>query len=722
MIVGILDMGWRRWGSGSQSDAKPVVKANLAAEFGIAARTFVRTFVLQATSGRLSKTPGFSSLGMIRLAGKLNTPFPMMQASLPNSRRDFLKNFIVAAAGTQFLGVVTRQVRAEQLPSRMNLMLILTDQERAPMWFPANWESVNLPNTTRLKQNGLTFTRAFCATAMCSPSRNSLFTGLFPAQHHAHSTLTTDMQQSPVEPQLDPTLPNLATCLLEAGYDVIYKGKWHMSHGQQAVDGTWVEDDISRYGFSGWDAPDGGGDTNISNFGGGIANHDQRYIDDAKAFLQDRIKSPTGRPFCLVVSLINPHDVLGYPGVVPGSSETPAYIAGGYDESWLAPTSPAIQRPPTADENLSTNYKPTAHAAVKVVMAAGLGIVATPEVQLNYLNFYGNLMKKIDGQIGQLLAVFDNADAAGAAALNQTLIIRTCDHGENGMCHGGLRQKVFVAYEEVLRVPMIWSNPTLFNSAQTTNALVSHVDLLPTICALTGVPNWQTKGFAGVDYSSIVLNSAAPPVQDYVLFTFDDIYAGSDAANFPNGVAPPPNRIRMIRTSDFKYARYFDAAGVEPDQQEFYDLRPSGGDFNGTYGLPLESANLSLWAESARTNNGVATLASVPQQAARARLMDQLAILETTRLAPRALPSSVAPEQLKFDIKRWSDPVLGDQAKVQLTFVSRINTNYQLQRSSDLIQWTDVGPVLAGNNGPVLLSDTLATEKAFYRVRWAAAS
>jgi len=634
------------------------------------------------------------------------------------NRRDFLKGLFASAVGTQFFGLVTQQAGAAALPSKMNLMLIMTDQERPPMWIPAGWEEANLPNTTRLKNCGLTFSHAFCATAMCTPSRISLFTGLFPSQNHSPWTLTEDFQQTPVEPQLDPALPNLATCLNEAGYDVIYKGKWHLSHGVEGVDGTWIEDDVSRYGFQGWDAPDAGGDTQIKNFGGGTADHDQRFVNDAKAFLQNRIQNPTGRPFCLIVSLVNPHDVLAYPGLPLGGTGTPSYIEGGYDDSWLADTVPPLPLPPTVNEDLAANYKPTAHAAVKAVMGAGLGPVATPQVQQNYLNFYGNLMKKVDGQIGELLAVFDNAGSTGAQALNNTIIIRTSDHGENGMCHGALRQKTFVAYEETLRVPLIWSNPVLYPTAQTTSALVSHVDLLPTLCSLVNVPNWQSKGFAGVDYSSIVLNPAASPVQDYVLFTFDDIYAGSDAATFPNGAVPPPNRIRMIRTGDFKYARYFDGDGNTPEQQEFYDLRPSGGDYAALYGLPLELRNLSIWAEALRTADGVATLADPAQQAARTLLMSQLSELEQTRLAARAYSPSIPPEDLKFEVLRWTDPDLGAQAKVQLTFVSRLNTSYQMQRSNDLVVWTNAGPVVAGNSGKIVMSDGLGQDKAFYRVQW----
>ena len=90
-----------------------------------------------------------------------------MPASITStSRREFLHQLTAAAAGTQFFGLVTQEARGGQFASPMNLMLIMTDQERPPMWIPAGWESANLPNTTRLKNNGLTFTHAFCATAM----------------------------------------------------------------------------------------------------------------------------------------------------------------------------------------------------------------------------------------------------------------------------------------------------------------------------------------------------------------------------------------------------------------------------------------------------------------------------------------------------------------------------------------------------------------------------
>ena len=656
------------------------------------------------------------------------TVSPTSPASL--GRREFLKLSSGAATvllGSQFLGVVTPEAHAAQGPVRKNILIFITDQERKPQWFPPRWEELNLPNTQRLKRNGLTFENAFCSATMCTPSRNSLFTGLFPAQHQSKDTLTVDMVQSPVEHQLDPTLPNLATCLKEAGYDVIYKGKWHMSKEvDSAVPGETIQDDISRYGFDGWDPPDAGENTDTSQFGGGTADNDGRYITDAITFLQDRVSNPSTRPFCLVVSLVNPHDVLAYP-------KPEKFLAGGYGPAWLQPRPPLISLPPTVNENLLANNKPLAQEQYKLA-SLGLGPLETPDKQLNYINFYANLMNLVDSQLGQLLGVFDNAGDAGRQALNDTIIIRTSDHGEMGMCHGGLRQKPFVVYEEALRVPMIWSNPELFPEARTTDAMVSHVDLLPTLSSLVGVPQWRTKGFRGVDYSSIVLNPSAPPVQDHVLFTFDDIYAGQNQSQFPNGVAHPINRIQAIRTSDFIYARYYGDPSVG-EQEEFYDLRPNGGDYDAAYGQPLQMKNLSYWAAT-RPQPPVLT----PEQAAaRDKLMRDLAVDGANRLQPRPPTSPVPPDDLQIQVVKYKTVVLGvvvNHTVVQVTFISRYNEIYFLQRSADLVTWEDIPtlacgtpqpeltppytPPVEGNNGPIALCTPPLNGHAYFRLIWAA--
>ncbi len=612
-------------------------------------------------------------------------------------RRGFLKTVAGAAAFTATSGFLEVPRARGQSATQRNLILFITDQERAIQWFPPGWAATNLPATQQLRDTGVSFDRCCANAAMCSPSRNTLFTGLFPAQHQSFDTLTEDFSQSLAEHQLDPAVPNLATVLKGAGYDVVYKGKWHMSKRVENCDGTYTEDDIARYGFDGWDPPDAGQDVKIENYGGGTADNDQRFIDDAVAFLQEKAANPGSRPFCLVISLVNPHDVLGY----PGNQGT-----GGYGPTDLLGD---VEIPPTVTENLLTNFKPTAHEAL-LLRLNGLGPIVTDQQRRSYVNFYANLMKIVDDQMGQILDVFTGA--AGLALRDNTWIVRTSDHGEMGMCHGGLRQKSFMCYEEVVRVPLIWSNPIDFPAGRTSDKLVSHVDLLPTICATLGVPGWQGYNFSGIDYSSLIQSPVAPDVQDYLLFTFDDIYAGQNAVNSPAGIVPPPNRIQMIREKEFKYARYFDAAGVQADQQEFYDLRPTGlggTDYDDTYGQPLELSNLSVWAEAIRIVAGQAPIANATQIAKRTQMSQDLPNIVAARLQPRPAGAPVAPQNFQTQL-------VGSD--VQISWISRSTTQYQLQQTTDGKSWYNVGTLVVGNNGPMTLCQPNDPSVVGYRLAW----
>jgi choline-sulfatase len=55
----------------------------------------------------------------------------------------------------------------------MNVILFLTDQERAIQHFPPNWLRQNLPGMRRLRRHGLSFERAFTNACMCSPARST---------------------------------------------------------------------------------------------------------------------------------------------------------------------------------------------------------------------------------------------------------------------------------------------------------------------------------------------------------------------------------------------------------------------------------------------------------------------------------------------------------------------------------------------------------------------
>ncbi len=455
--------------------------------------------------------------------------------------------------------------KLQELGNQPDIILILTDEQRATQHFPPGWEEKNLPTLTFLKQNGFSFDRAFCNTCMCSPSRATLFTGIYPAKHHVTQTLTIGGPLSPAEPTLNNTTPNIMNTLWAQGYDVQYRGKWHMSKGVAGNGSTTNYDDltpadIALYAAMGWIAPDAGEDVNPLNFGGGYANHDARYTAEAIKYLKEvkaRRAAGDHQPYCLILSLVNPHDVLAY----PNSAGTNGY----HESSW---SGREIGLPGSINENLLLNKKPMAQEQILLGMVPLLGPLPNEEQQLNYINFYGYLLSHVDKEVGYFIKELYAEDEHGKRLADTAIVTYTSDHGEMGLAHGGLRQKTFVAYEEALRVPLVISNPLVFAGEGQKNsmALAGLVDIFPTFIELANVSNPPT-GLAGTSLLPVIEDGK--PVQDSILFTFDDTKAGSNS-NW--SVVKAANRIRCIRTEKWKFDYYFDALGAYYNQYELYDL------------------------------------------------------------------------------------------------------------------------------------------------------
>ncbi|MFD2572636.1 sulfatase-like hydrolase/transferase [Spirosoma soli] len=450
------------------------------------------------------------------------------------------------------------------LPQKPNLLFIITDQDRGLMHFPPGWEEQNLTAMPRLRKNGLTFTQAFCSTCMCSPSRATLFTGLFPPEHSVILTLTQDMTYSDKEPELATDTQNMSYMLSASGYNVSYIGKWHLSKDTYGGFDNMVPKDMLAYGFSGWIPPDAGEDVAPEHFGGGRANRDLAYVNQAINFLYNVQQGNNPEPFALFLSLVNPHDVLAFPKDWR-EDYAPEYLEGD------------IQLPATVHEDLS--HKPTVQQLLVPYLAEGLGPLPTDEMKRQYLNFYGNLIAHTDAQINSVLdvlyQVFDTA--TGRSLADSTIVVRTADHGEMGMTHNGMRQKIFNAYEETMSVPMVISNPVLFPHAQVSNQFFSLVDMMPTIDGLLKLGNPLGYTFRGCDLSPVIRHpQTSEVVQDAILFTFDDFRAGNGNEINP---LPAANRIRCIREERWKYAYYFYIAPPEQDppqsyprEYEMYDL------------------------------------------------------------------------------------------------------------------------------------------------------
>ena len=147
-------------------------------------------------------------------------------------RRSLLLSSAAAVAATPLLTPGTRAgAAAEPGPLHgMNVLLFMTDQQRATQHFPDGWEDEHMPGLRRLKQHGVSFEQATCNTCMCSPSRATLMSGMFPAQHGVKYCLEAEMP-APKYPQVEmsPDLVNIGTVMAAAGYATPYKGKWHCS-------------------------------------------------------------------------------------------------------------------------------------------------------------------------------------------------------------------------------------------------------------------------------------------------------------------------------------------------------------------------------------------------------------------------------------------------------------------------------------------------------------
>jgi arylsulfatase A-like enzyme len=132
-------------------------------------------------------------------------------------------------------------------PRRVNILLILADD--------LGWADTTLygktslyetPNIQRLAERGMTFSNAYAASPICSPTRASIMTGQNPARHGMTSPAAhlPDVRLKPIAgtsgpphqkctnvksaTRLDPALPTLGKILKGAGYSTAHFGKWHL--------------------------------------------------------------------------------------------------------------------------------------------------------------------------------------------------------------------------------------------------------------------------------------------------------------------------------------------------------------------------------------------------------------------------------------------------------------------------------------------------------------
>ena len=138
---------------------------------------------------------------------------------------------------------------------------------------------------------------------------------------------------------------------------------------------------------------------------------------------------------------------------------------------------------------------------------------------------------------------------------------------------------------------------------------------------------------------------------------------------------------------------------------------------NGTTGQAAEYTNYSVWAENRRP----VKKATPALAAQRKRMMTSLKRAISTKLKPRPRRPAIAPQDFKVELMNYTDSYGQKFCALNITWLSRSSTQYQLQMSRDQKTWTNAGEPVAGTNGPMLISQSVTDFKAFYRLAWSAA-
>ncbi len=391
--------------------------------------------------------------------------------------------------------------------TRPDVIVLMTDQERATPPYETDevraWRRETLRAEAWFDDHAVNFRRHYTGSLACVPSRPTLFTGQYPDVHGV--TQTNGLGKMDDDTRMrwlrEGEVPTLGHWFRAGGYDTHYVGKWHITHADltdpetggvllshgndgtirpEAVRAYLDADGLDPFGFSDWVGPEphGGGPALSGLICDGI------YANRAIEFLHDRYTrraegdEAAVRPFLLVVSFVNPHDIVFAPAWLGRFGPDNPFV-----DDPLNP--PDIPESPTDREDLST--KPAAQIAFRASYLSTYGLAPMVEAAYKgkaqeYRNLYYRLHVASDRQLDRVreVVVTGGGDA---------LLVRTADHGELLGAHGGLHQKWFNLYDEATRVPFgiarTGSQPTA--AREVVDAPTSHVDLVPTLLGAAGI-------------------------------------------------------------------------------------------------------------------------------------------------------------------------------------------------------------------------------------------
>lgn len=444
---------------------------------------------------------------------------------------------------------------------RRNILVLMTDQQRFDSLRCYGNSNAITPNLDRLAANGTLFTTCYVQNPICSPSRATYATGLYPRNHGLWANGVT----------LPADLPLLSRQLANAGYDCGMAGKQHLAPCADIIEEPRLDDGYRVYKWShgpnhrsprnayyAWlqeHHPDiyrsavaerpikSSEHGNVSKSAAPLdtvpveAHYTHWIAQETIEFIEDAAR-PAGTPFYFMANFFDPHHPFGAPEAFRSlfdARRLPKPVGSAEELE----SKPAVQRA----------YHRKSYAGV----APGFADYTHEEVQEVVACYYA-MVSLIDAEVGRIVETLE-----GQGLLKDTLIVFTSDHGEMLGDHA-LLLKGPMLYEPVVRVPLILHQPGVVPAGNRVERIVQTVDLPTTIMAAAGIP--ESMPTQGDDLMRLAGDPKAP-WRDWGLCEYRD----SGHAN------RPPVHTTMLRHANHKLVVWHgDPATARARDGELYDL------------------------------------------------------------------------------------------------------------------------------------------------------
>jgi arylsulfatase A-like enzyme len=410
---------------------------------------------------------------------------------------------------------------AANAPTRPNILVLLTDDQRWDAMGCAGNPIVRTPEMDRLAAEGTRFVNAFVTSSICAASRASILTGQYERAHRCNFH-TGCLRRA----QLEQSYPMLVR---KAGYHTGFIGKYGVEY---APPGKPPRDIEGREVFDRWYGFYGQGVYFPKEHPGKHLN--QVMVDQARDFLAT---APRGKPWCLSISFKAPHSGEGYVGY-----HAEPDLKGLYADV-------IVPYPPTTGREFFDSLPKFLRESNARTNYWNLRFSTLEKYQATMKDYY-RLVTGVDRAIGQI-----RRELAARGFAENTVIVFLSDNGDmHGDYQLGGKE---LLYDASIRIPLIVFDPRVPKSArgQKRSDLVLNLDVAPTVldAADAAVP----AAMSGKSVLPLVRGERGGWRDDF----FCENHFAVREQHYP--------LIEGLRTARWKYVRYPE---MTPVYEQLFDL------------------------------------------------------------------------------------------------------------------------------------------------------